>query len=126
MNDNFADYENTSIKPSDGENSCNEYVTSNNQVSLKQIIEALLFAENNPLPLNRLVEITQASAEQIINVLKELNQEYETSKRAFRIEQVANGYQLYTLPEFSPWIRNLYKTPYHRLSRPALETLAII
>ncbi|MEO0083625.1 MAG: SMC-Scp complex subunit ScpB [candidate division WOR-3 bacterium] len=126
MSTEFLNNKNLSAEFSNNNENSPEINNKNNQVSLKQIVEALLFAENNPLTLIRLVEITQASAEQIISVLKELNQEYEATKRAFRIEQVANGYQLYTLPEFGQWIRNLYKTPYHRLSRAALETLAII
>ena len=96
------------------------------QTNIKSIIEALLFAENNPLTINRLIEITNTNTEDIINVINELNQEYEITNRAFRIEKLANGYQLYTLPEFSQWVRLLYKTSYHRLSRPALEILAII
>jgi len=96
------------------------------QPKLKNIIEALLFAENNPLALNRLIEITNSTPENIIKVIEELNTEYETTERTFRIEKVANGFQLYTLPEYSQWVRILYKSSYHRLSRPALETLAII
>jgi segregation and condensation protein B len=96
------------------------------QPKLKCIIEALLFSENNPLTLSRLVEITNNEPQAIAEAVVELNKDYEQSERSFRIEQVANGYQLYTLPEFSQWVRILYKSAYHRLSRPALETLAII
>lgn len=96
------------------------------QADIKSIVEALLFSENNPLTLNRLIEITNASPEAIVEAVRVLNEEYQISNRTFRIEKVANGFQLYTLPEYSPWVRLLYKTSYHRLSRPALETLAII
>ncbi len=96
------------------------------KASLKLIIEALLFAENNPITLSRLAEISEGMPEDILKSIDELNKEYETSNRTFRIEKVANGFQLYTLPEYSHWVRNLYKSSYHRLSRPALETLAII
>jgi len=96
------------------------------KIELRNIIEALLFAENNPLTLNRFIEITNNNPEDIIQAIGELNKEYESSNRSFRIEKVANGYQLYTLPEYSQWVRSLYKNPYHRLSRAALETLAII
>ena len=96
------------------------------KIELRNIIEALLFAENNPLTLNRFIEITNNHPEDIIQAITELNNEYESSNHSFRIEKVANGYQLYTLPEYSQWVRSLYKSPYHRLSRAALETLAII
>ena len=94
--------------------------------NLKSIIEALLFSENNPLTLSRLVEITNTEPQDVASAVVELNKDYEQTQRSFRIEQVANGYQLYTLPEYSQWVRILYKSAYHRLSRPALETLAII
>ncbi|MBS4014819.1 MAG: SMC-Scp complex subunit ScpB [Candidatus Latescibacteria bacterium] len=100
--------------------------SSSNASNLKNIVEALLFSENNPLTLTRLTEITNAPNEDIVNVMAELNKDYQTTNRTFRIEKVANGYQLYTLPEYSQWVRLLYKTSYHRLSRPALETLAIV
>jgi segregation and condensation protein B len=100
--------------------------TTSPRASLKLIIEALLFAENNPITLSRLAEISTGISEDILKSIEELNKEYETSNRSFRIEKVANGFQLYTLPEYSHWVRNLYKSSYHRLSRPALETLAII
>ncbi len=110
--------------------SSKESVVSDNtvtpQFNLKLIIEALLFAENNPLTLNRLNEISNGTSEDILKSIDELNKEYEATNRSFRIEKVANGFQLYTLPEYSQWVRNLYKSSYHRLSRPALETLAII
>lgn len=104
----------------------NSICKNKNLLNLKNIIEALLFSENNPLTLERLTEITNASSEDIINAIADLNGDYKHTQRAFRIEKVANGYQLYTLPEYGQWVRLLYKTSYHRLSHPALETLAII
>jgi segregation and condensation protein B len=95
-------------------------------VNLKNIVEALLFAENNPLTISRLIEIINDASENIVQAISELNKEYELTGRTFRIEKVANGFQLYTLPEYSVWVRTLYKSSYHRLSRPALETLAIV
>lgn len=118
-------------KPSLNGTKSSTYLPNNDQpipstVSLKNIIEALLFSENNPLTLSRLVEISHGAPEAIVQAIEKLNKEYETTQRTFRIEKVANGYQLYTLAEYSSWVRALYKSSYHRLSRAALETLAII
>lgn len=93
---------------------------------LKNIVEALLFAADSPLTMIKLSEITNRSAEDILSAIEELNQEYEASNRSFRIEKVAQGFQLYTLPQYSIWLRALYKVSHHRLSRAALETLSII
>ncbi len=93
---------------------------------LKYIVEALLFVADSPLTVSKLCEITNRNAEDILQAVEELNREYEASGRTFRIEKVAQGFQLYTLPQYSIWIRALYKASYHRLSRAALETLSII
>jgi segregation and condensation protein B len=56
-----------------------------------------------------------------------LNQQYETTGRAFRIESVAGGYRLMTLARFAPVIEEfLGKRERTSLSRAAVETLAII
>ncbi len=94
---------------------------------LSGIVEALLFACDQPVPLSRLVEITGADEDQIRTVITTLNQTYADTGRAFRITRVAHGYQLYTLPEYADWIRKLYQHQrVQRLSPAALEVLAII
>lgn len=94
---------------------------------LERIVEALLFACDQPLPLNRLAELTGADQEQIRTAIATLNQAYVDTNRAFRITRVAHGYQLYTLPEYADWIRKLYQHQrVQRLSPAALEVLAII
>ncbi|MCS7258850.1 MAG: SMC-Scp complex subunit ScpB [candidate division WOR-3 bacterium] len=92
----------------------------------KKIVEALLFSSSEPLTLKKLSEITQLPEIIIIECINELNKEYELTDRSFRIEKVANGFQLYTLPEFGQWVRRLYRSYQHKLSKPALEVLAII
>jgi len=95
--------------------------------SLRQIVEALLLAAHEPLALPRLAAIApEASGAGVREAIEALNAEYEASGRAFRIESVAGGYQLRTLPELSPWIAELRPAPPLRLSRAALETLAIV
>jgi len=118
------------IKYEDNESSSNQSAKDmpegTPKIKLKNIIEALLFSENNPLTLARLNELTNSTLEDIAKAIEELNQDYESTERSFRIEKVANGYQLYTLPAYSQWVRLLYKSSYHRLSRPSLEIVAII
>jgi len=93
----------------------------------RQIIEALLFAAPSPVTLSRLCEIAGSKPEMLNATIDELNREYEAAGRAFRIQRVAQGLQLYTLPDFAEWVRQLFKTPRAtRLSRASLETLAII
>ncbi len=93
------------------------------------VLEALLFAAEEPLPASEVLELClQFSNEQEIGEgVAELNRQYADSGRAFQIRAVAGGYQLYTRAEFAPFVSALVsKTRTQRLSRAALETLSII
>ena len=91
-------------------------------------LEALLFSTRHPLTAGNLGTLLGlASTKPIRRAIKALNDEYESTNRTFRIEQVAGGYQMLTLPEFGDTIRKLHQTDADaKLSKAALETLAII
>ena len=95
---------------------------------IKRIIEALLFVSEEPLSLDALKEITDIKEGRLLRELvEELNQEYKSEGRSFGIRNIAGGYQIYTYPEYAPWIKGMFKSKREtRLSIPALETLAII
>jgi segregation and condensation protein B len=60
-------------------------------------------------------------------LIRRLNDLYDRSARAFRVERVGGGYQLMTRPQFATWVRRLEHAPQEtRLSAPTLETLAVI
>lgn len=93
----------------------------------KQVVEALLFAAQEPLSLSRLVRIIGKDPLEIMQAIDALNQDYAATNRSFRIHQVSAGYQLYTLPEYSQWIKSLFEHTHRaRLSKASLEVLAII
>ena len=95
---------------------------------LKSAIEALLFIGGGPLSVERLKGIFEdASKEQIEAQLQSLKADYDSRGAGVMLAEVANGWQLATCPEQAPWVRK-FKTVKvtTRLSRPALETLAII
>ena len=92
-----------------------------------QIVEALLFASPEPLTQTRINLIFETDPPKLDNAVKELNRQYEKANRSFRIQGIAGGFQLTTLPEFDIWIkRMLDKSGKLALSTAALETLAII
>lgn len=97
-------------------------------ISPARVIEALLFASDAPLPPARIAQVLEiGTAADVRQHICALNQRYEQTGAAFRIEEIAGGYQMLTLPEFDPWIRRLHATRNEtRLSAAALETLAII
>jgi segregation and condensation protein B len=95
---------------------------------LKSAIEALLFIGGGSLSVERLKGIfEEAAKEQIEAQLQALKTDYEARAAGVMVAEVANGYQLATRPEQAVWVRK-FKTVKvtTRLSRPALETLAII
>jgi segregation and condensation protein B len=91
-------------------------------------LEALLFSTHHPLTAQRLAELMECSRQSPIRkAIKALNASYEESRRAFRIEQVAGGYQMLTLPEFGDALKRLHQKEIDtKLTKSALETLAII
>jgi segregation and condensation protein B len=101
---------------------------------LRRVVEALLFAADIPIRLDKIVEICggpdsrlRAGRAEIRETIKDLSRQYSEVGSAFAITEVAGGWQLYCKPEFSKWIRELHKgrVP-SKLSQAALETLAII
>jgi segregation and condensation protein B len=99
--------------------------THMNEPSLKQIIEALLIATDVPLSIPRIIDLTGGTSETITKHIRELNQEYAASHRAFEIKEIAGGYQIYTLPRFADWVGGLHDRK-SKLSKAALETIAIV
>ncbi len=93
-----------------------------------RMIEALLFASEAPLTPADLARVDESlDEEQVEGLIAELRQEYETSRRAFDIFEIAGGYQLLTRPEFSDVLQRFETVPLTaRLSPAALETLAIV
>lgn len=92
-----------------------------------QIVEALIVAAPEPIPAQRLASIvpglTAAGARELV---AELGRDYERQDRAFEVWEVAGGYQIRTRAEYSGYVRELHKERPMRLSRAALETLAVI
>ena len=94
----------------------------------KRIIEALLFVFGQPLPLKRIIEVVPDLEPAKVRVLVQtLNGEYDTSGRAFCIQEIAGGYQIVTDQQFAPWVKRALQSPKpDSVSTAALETLAII
>ncbi len=93
------------------------------------LVEALLMVADHPLSVKEICAVIGADVKgaDVVRAIDVLNQHYEASDRSFRIRHIAGGYRIFVQPEYSPWIRKLYAAyKQERLSRAALETLAII
>ena len=107
------------------------------RVELKGIIEAMIFASDEPLAVKTLKDVFEASEidgqrieiepEEISRIIADLNAGYSSEQRSYRIIEIAGGYQYATLPKFSSWVGKIFKEKARRrLSQSAMETLAII
>jgi segregation and condensation protein B len=106
--------------------------------TLKALVEALIFAAQEPLSINQIRAIYQGDdarnngskqiePETIRQSVTDLNLEYEKSDRPYRIVQIAGGYQFATLSDYAEWLGKLYKEQGRRkLSQSGVETLAIV
>ncbi len=111
---------------------------------LTQRVEALLLCSDRPVTDARIVEILgldqiesrgkgqvetvrRDAVTKVHAAIAELNQQYASAGRTFRIEAVAGGRQILTLPAFGPIMARLRAARAEgRLSPAALETLAIV
>ena len=90
--------------------------------------EALIFSSTEPLAESQHVAALGGGVKgRLAEFVSELNQEYERQGRAFEILAVAGGYQFFTRRDFSGVLRKLFmERARARLSRAALETLAVV
>lgn len=117
--------------------------SSNEQITLKKIIGAMLFAAKKPLKISELKTIfadtaaneeesicrqfSKARESEIAGALEQIKIEMLQAANGTQLAEVAGGFRLQTDPECSPWLRQLLNSGRpSRLSKPTLETLAII
>ncbi len=95
---------------------------------LKKALEALLFVSGGPLSADKLANVfEEATREHVEEQLVALGREYDDRGSGIMLAEVAGGYQLVTRPENAAWIRKFRSVKVSaKLSRPALETLAIV
>ncbi len=106
---------------------------------LKNLIEALVFAASEPLTIRQLKAIYEYSAPQgsgeerhieaddLREIIAQLNKEYQRDDRPYRIIRIAGGYQFATVREYADWLGKLRREQSRKkLSQSAIESLAII
>jgi segregation and condensation protein B len=93
----------------------------------RRIVEAIILSSPEPISAARIAEVLpRCNPSQVRAIVRDLNDEYTERHAAFEIWEVAGGFQMRSLPEFAPYLRQIQKTRPLRLSQAALETLAII
>jgi segregation and condensation protein B len=104
-------------------------------LGLAKAIDAQEDAEGNPVvetpKRSRRTRVSLPAEPSPVELIQQavalLNDQYESTQRTFRIESVAGGYRLMTLPAFAPVLARFHQTrSTQRLSKAAIETLAVI
>lgn len=97
-------------------------------MTLKDIVEAALFASPQPLSIDALRNLFEdaerPAATLVRQAIDELSQEY--ASRPVQLQQIASGFRFQVRDGYSPWLSRLFEEKPVRYSRALLETLAII
>lgn len=97
---------------------------------LRGVLEALLLACPEPLSVKAVKEALGDEAPgpaEVRVAFEELAAEYDSTGRGFELREIAGGFQLFTRPQHAEWVKKLLaKDNSERLSRAALETLAVV
>ena len=97
----------------------------------KQILEALLFSSPQALTISQccapLQDLGEISIELVVQLLKELSDDYTRRDSSLELTEVAGGYLLRTRAHLAPFLsKALKRRSSDRLSKALLEVLAII
>jgi segregation and condensation protein B len=94
---------------------------------LGAVIEAVLFASAEPVPMKRLVRLLSSwSRPEVEQAVADLQSRLGSDERGIRLVEAAGGLQLRSAERLAPWVRRFFAERPPRLSRPVLETLAIV
>lgn len=91
-------------------------------------VEAVLLVAGSALTFRRLAQVaTLADLSEAREIVSRLNESYDRTGSAFRIEMLATGVRLLTRPQFALWLDRVHQRQARlKLSSPMLETLAIV
>ena len=92
----------------------------------RAIVEALLFLSEKPLTVEEVRIATGLDPSRVRKALDEVSGNFREGVSGIVLHEVAGGWQLRTSPDASDFARRFLRVKPHRLTRAALETLAIV
>jgi len=92
---------------------------------LLAVVECVIFAAEKPIKASQIAEIVDKERSIVHQAVDELRKRYDSAGGGIELAGVGGGYQFRTRPEFAFWIKRSQKKRTFRLSRAALEILAI-
>ncbi|MBI5169958.1 MAG: SMC-Scp complex subunit ScpB [Candidatus Eisenbacteria bacterium] len=95
--------------------------------NLRSAVEALLFSSDQPVTLALLSDALESPAEEVTAALQSLGEEYASRSAGVELREMAGGWVFMTAPDQNEWVTRMLRGKRKmRLSRAALETMAII
>lgn len=112
----------------DGLSECGEHQLESDSTPKLQRVEAVLFLSKDGISSRKLARLAGlADATEARTLIRELNDSYDSQGSAYRVEDVAGGYVVFTRSQFATWLNKLGHTAVQRkLSQTAMETLSIV
>lgn len=99
----------------------------NTAIDSETIIEAVLFASGDPVPLEKLAEIIERDKRTTREILAAMEYKFQHSGRGIMLREIDGAWQLCTKPELDSYISKLNVARKKQgLTQAAYETLAII
>jgi len=98
------------------------------QVDPMRVVEAVLMAADAPITAQKIAGIMgTCTGREVKKHIEALNEQYDEWGVAFRIEQLAGGYQILTQPLYNTWLKKLLRVRAEtKLTGASMETLAIV
>ena len=96
------------------------------EARVRTVVETLLFLAEKPLGVAEIRNATGLEPERIARALDQLGGHYREGVCGIVLHEVAGGWQLRTSPDNSDFARRFLRVKPQRLTRAALETLAIV
>ena len=93
---------------------------------VRTVVESLLFVTDKPVTLDQLHEATGVDNLRLEEALAKLGEIHRDGASGIVLTEVAGGWQFRTDPESGEFVRRFLRVKPHRLTRAALETLAIV
>ena len=93
------------------------------EVTTESIVESILFSTDAPLSSGRIAQLLGiGDVSDVKKHIETLNARYERTGSSFRIQSIAKGYQMLTLPVYNNWVQKLHKTRHDaKLSSAAMS-----
>ncbi|MFM7202787.1 MAG: SMC-Scp complex subunit ScpB [Myxococcota bacterium] len=90
------------------------------------VLEAILFASEQPVSLKELRQLLGVRSAELMRHIEAIREDLRQHHRGVTLEEVGGGYVFRTRSELAPWVRAFVRTRPPRLTRAALECLAIV